>query len=126
MKSILMNSRCHDLTVHGSGQIDISARVARRLELQTGDVVDVLHDDGGELYLYVKYRKGEYAGRHKGRVWAAKHGGRGTYRTWSKTLAEALLRAARSEGDLLRCPCGEEREQEGRRLITIIWRSNLK
>lgn len=95
MKSILPNSRKHDISFHPSGKIDISAHIARSLSLAPGDVIDIVCESG-ELYLYVKLRAGNYAGRHDGRVWATAHG-KGTFRTWSKAMTTAVLRGGRCQ-----------------------------
>ena len=122
MKSILPNSRKHDISFHASGKIDISAHVARSLSLAPGDVIDIAQESG-EWYLYVKLRSGHYAGRHEGRVCATAHG-KGTFRTWSKAIATAVLKWAGANG-LLRCPCGMEFERENKKYITIIYRCSL-
>lgn len=122
MKSILPNSRKHDISFHASGKIDISAHVARKLSLAPGDVIDIAQESG-EWHLYVKYRSGNYAGRHDGRVWATTHG-KGTFRTWSKALTRAVLEAAGVDSRL-RCPCGAEIERDNVKYITIIYRCSL-
>ncbi len=122
MRSILPNSRMHDLSFHASGKIDISARVARKLSLAPGDVIDIARE-GGEWYLYVRLRSGCYAGRHRGRVFPTAKGG-GTFRAWSKPMTDAVLSAAGADG-LLRCPCGTEVEREETKYITIIYSCSL-
>lgn len=122
MKSILPKSRKHDISFHPSGKIDISAHIARSLSLAPGDVIDIVCESG-ELYLYVKLRAGNYIGRHVGRVWATARG-KGTFRTWSKALSNAVLRGAGASG-LLNCPCGLEFERDNKKYITIIYRCSL-
>ena len=122
MKSFLHNSRKHDISFHPSGKIDISAHIARRLALAPGDVIDIVHDSG-EWYLYVKLRAGAYTGRHNGKVWATANG-KGTFRTCSKALTNAVLSAAQTTGRL-RCPCGAEVERDNKKYITIIYRCAL-
>lgn len=122
MKSICPQSRKHDISFYPSGRIDISAHIARKLQLTDGDVIDFVFDKG-ELYIYVKLRAGNYAGRHDGRVWATAHG-KGTFRTWSKAMTTAVLRGAGASG-LLRCPCGMEFERDNKKYITIIYRYSL-
>ena len=122
MKSLIPNSRRPDITFHASGRIDISARIARRLSLSTGDVIDILsHDD--ELYLRVRLRAGAYIGRHEGRVWGTNHG-RGTFRACSRSMTAAVLSAAGATSTL-RCPCGMEFERDNKKYITIIYRCPL-
>ncbi len=122
MKSILPNSRKHDISFHASGKIDISAHIARKLSLAPGDIIDIAHENG-ERYLYVKLRSGNYAGRHNGQVWATANG-KGTFRTCSKALATAMLAAAAVSGRL-RCPCGAVIERNNTKYITIIYRCSL-
>lgn len=122
MKSILPNSRKHDISFHASGKINISAHIARKLSLAPGDVIDIVQE-AGEWYLYVKLRSGAYAGRHDGRVWATSHG-KGTFRTCSKAITNAVLTASGASG-ILRCPCGTEFERDNIKYITIIYRCSL-
>lgn len=122
MKSVLHNSRKHDMSFHPSGKIDISARIARALSLAPGDVIDIAHESC-ELYLYVRLRSGSYVGRHAGTVWATAHG-KGTFRTWSKAMTTAVLNAA-GVSAALRCPCGMEFERDNKKYITIIYRCSL-
>lgn len=123
MKSLLSNSRRHDISFYASGKIDISAHVARKLSLAPGDVIDIVCEYG-ELYLYVKFRAGQYSGRHIGRVWSTAHG-KGTFRTCSKKLTKAVLAGAEAKGERLRCPCGREIERNNTKYITIIYRNSL-
>ena len=123
MKSILPNSRKHDITFHASGKIEISAHIARKLSLTPGDVIDIA-EVSGELYLYVKLRSANYTGRYDGRVWATAQNGKGTFRTWSKAIAKAVLNKAHAT-DRLRCPCGLEIEHNNKKYITIIYRYSL-
>lgn len=122
MKSFIKNSRKHDIAFHPSGQIDISARIARRMSLSPGDVIDIA-EENGEWYIYVRFRAGSYTGRHQGRVWTT---GRncGTYRLCSKAITDAVLAIARST-QTLRCPCGNEIEIDNKKYITIIYRCKL-
>ena len=50
MKSILPNSRKHDISFHASGKIDISAHIARKLSLAPGDIIDIAHENGDGIY----------------------------------------------------------------------------
>lgn len=122
MKSILTNSRKHDMSFHASGKIDISAHIARKLSLVPGDVIDIAQESG-EWYLYVKLRSGNYTGRHEGRVWATNRG-KGTFRTCSKKITDAVLAAADVAGRL-RCPCGSEIERDNIKYIPIVYRCSL-
>ena len=62
MQSILGNTRKADITFYASGRIDISARVAKHLQLSRGDVLDIMIDQD-EFYLYVRLRSPN--GRHE-------------------------------------------------------------
>ena len=123
MKSLITNSRRHDITFRSDGRIDISAHIARKLSLAPGDVIDIV-EDGGEWYLYVKLRAGNYVGRHIGCVWATVKGGRGTFRTCSKHITDAVLSATQRSTEL-RCPCGSEMVSNNTKYITIIYRCAL-
>lgn len=94
MTSLLGNTRKADLVFHKSGGIDISARVAKALNLAKGDVVDVCEDDD-EFYLYVKLHSP--VGRHEGTVLYTNKNGRHS-RVWSKKLCSAILKESGSEG----------------------------
>lgn len=88
MQSILGNTRKADIVFHSSGRIDITARVAKSLELQHGDVIDIMLC-GCEWCLYVKHRAPKF-GRHEGMVYRSNNKGN-HYRVWSKTLCNAVL-----------------------------------
>lgn len=122
MKSILTNSRKHDISFYASGKIEISAHIARRLSLVPGDVIDIAQEHD-EWYLYVKLRSGKYVGRHDGRV-AATSKGKGTFRTYSKAMTNTVLSAA-GFTDRLRCPCGADIERNNIKYITIIYSCSL-
>lgn len=122
MKSILPNSRKHDIVFHASGKIDISAHVARSLSLAPGDVIDIAQE-ADEWYIYVKLRSGSYVGRHDGRVWSTAHG-KGTFRACCKAMTTALLATAGAY-EVLRCPCGMELARDNKKYITIIYRRPL-
>ncbi len=88
MQSILGNTRKADIVFRSSGRIDITARVAKSLDLQHGDVIDIALG-GGEWYLYVKHRAPK-VGRHEGMAFRSNTKGN-HYRVWSKTLCNAVL-----------------------------------
>lgn len=125
MKSLLPSSRRHDISIHHSGRIDISARVARILSLRPGDVIDITAGTNGELYLYVRQRAAAIIGRHAGTVWATAPHGKGTYRCKSQQLARAVLSHARCTAVRLRCPCGEPIQQDNTTYVTIIHHCQL-
>ena len=89
MTSTLENTRRPDITFHADGRIDITARVAKALSLQPGDVIDIAHD-GSEYYLYVKHRNA--LGRHQAQCYVTKRGKTcNNLRTYSKRLCQAVL-----------------------------------
>ena len=107
MTSILTNTRRPDISVNAAGRIDITARVARSLAMEPGDVIDIAAE-GREYYLYVRHKASNLRGRHVGQCFPTSRIGRGgSYRTWSVQLA-AAIRSAAGTGELsLRLPCGE-------------------
>lgn len=73
MKTILNNSRRHDITFNASGRIEISARATRALDLHPGEVIDIAIDEHNrEAYLYVKYKNP--VGRHKAQCYRTGRG----------------------------------------------------
>ncbi len=120
MTSILPNSRRPDLTVCASGRIDITSRIARTLDLQPGDIIDVSYSDR-EYYLYIRRRASDAVGRHEGHCFPTLRGrNRGSYRTWSVRLAKAIHKACNNNTPTLRLPCGEARIVNERVYIPII------
>ncbi|MDO4929621.1 MAG: hypothetical protein Q4E59_00650 [Bacteroidales bacterium] len=96
MQSLLgHNTRKPDIIFSASGRIDISARVARFLGLQRGDVLDVAVDSG-EYYLYVSHRA-PTVGRFEAVVYPTNQKGR-HFRAASKRLCAAILRACGTTG----------------------------
>ena len=124
MTSLLPNSRRPDLTVNLSGRIDITCRIARKLDLHPGDVIDVCQS-GPEYYLYVRHLAANIVGRHEGQCFPTSRGGRGSYRTWSVRLARAIRAASGNEDFILRLPCGEAVVIDNKIYIPIIIRCSL-
>lgn len=104
MQSILGNTRKTDITFHADGRIDISARVAKMLSLQRGDVIDVLLD-GGELYLYIKLHA-PTVGRHEAACFPTHSRGR-HFRAWSQRLCGYMIAAGGSSLDRVELGVGE-------------------
>lgn len=87
MQTIINNNRRADIVFHPNGKIDLCARVVKTLNINDGDVIDILpHND--ELYLYVKHRKPQ-VGKYKAQC---RHSCKnGTHsRAWSKILTKAV------------------------------------
>lgn len=99
MQSILGNTRKADIVFCSSGRIDITARVAKTLGLQHGDVVDIMLG-GGEWYLYVKCHSP--FGRHEGMAFRSNSKGN-HFRVWSKTLCDAVLKESGAKGKAKLC-----------------------
>lgn len=92
MQSILgNNTRKPDIIFSSTGRIDITARIAKHLELSRGDVVDVMVDDS-EYYLYVK-RRSPVSGRYEAMVFPSNKRGN-HFRAYSRRLCAAVLRAS--------------------------------
>jgi anaerobic selenocysteine-containing dehydrogenase len=85
---------------HSSGRIDITARVAKSLGLQHGDIVDIMHDRG-EWYLYIKYHAPVY-GRHEGMAYRSNARGN-HFRVWSKALCNAILKECQASDKVKLC-----------------------
>lgn len=117
MKSLIPSSRKHDLVFHSDGRIDISAKIARVLSLNPGDIIGI-SEEQGEWFLHVRLRAGCYSGRHDGKVFPTARG-RGTWRTQSVKMTSAILKASSSAGPL-RLPCGQPIIRDNNKYITII------
>ncbi len=130
MTSILQSTRRPDITVNASGRIDITARIARLLNLHPGDVIGISRE-GVEYYLYVRLAASAAVGRHEGACLPTSRRSRGgSFRTWSVRLASALREAAGpaalgSPLATLRLPCGEPRVINDKTYIPIIIRCAL-
>lgn len=116
MQSLLGNTRKIDITFAASGRIDITAHVAKHLQLHRGDVLDVC-TDGQEYYLYVKHRA-PAAGHHEATVFPTNRSGH-NFRTWSRRLCNAILKASGTT-DCARLCTGEPIQKSGVILLPII------
>lgn len=103
MKSILGNTRKADIVFHPSGRIDITSRVAKSLDLQHGDIIDIMFGEG-EWYLYIKHHA-PTVGRHEGMAFRTNTKGR-HYRASSKTLCTEILRISNRSEKVKLC-CGQ-------------------
>ncbi len=92
MQSILgNNTRKADIIFFSTGRIDITARIAKYLQLSRGDVIDIMVD-GCEYYLYVK-RRTPMNGRYEAMVLPTNKRGN-HFRAYSRRLCSAILRAS--------------------------------
>lgn len=118
MQSILGDTRKADIIFHSSGCIDISARVAKDLDLSRRDVIDIM-DCGSEFYLYVKLRAP--LGRHEAMVFPSNKKGR-HFRVWSHRLCRAILRECGVSDSRVKLCAGKlvELDASGKTALPII------
>lgn len=91
MESLLGNTRRPDVSFFKNGRIDITASIAKKLNLDNGDVIDIARCDR-ELYLYVKWRNCDVVGNHAARCKATKSNGRcANFRVFSVKLCASIL-----------------------------------
>ena len=88
MTSLLPNSRRPDVIFHSNGRIDITARIARMLQLQNGDVIDVAVSCE-EYLIYVRLRAAECVGRHEATVHPTNKGNN-NFRAYSHRLCKSI------------------------------------
>ena len=98
MKPLLQNSRRPDITFYPTGRIDITARIAKMLQLQPGDVINIA-SDGEEFILYVMLRKKDSlsGSRHAGTVYPTNNNRRiqgNNFRTYHYELYSEFRRLA--------------------------------
>ena len=88
---IISTTRRGDVTFHPNGRIDLTAHVAKVLDLHPGDVVNIAEDDEhpDEHYLYVSRRSKETTGRHACTCHRVKTGN--YLRLFSKSLSSHIL-----------------------------------
>ena len=122
MKSLLGNSRRPDISFHKNGRIDITARVAKKLNLQTGDVIDVAFD-GVEYYLYIQHKSNELIGKHESQCFPTKRGSN-NFRAYSARLCRNIIDLSDAE-DVVRLPVGEYEERNGYPSVVLIACNNL-
>lgn len=97
---IIPITRRGDVTFHPSGRIDLTAHVAKVLDLQPGDVVNIAEDDEhpDEHYLYVSRRSEETTGRHACTCRRVKAGH--YLRLFSKPLSTHILHLCHADSRL--------------------------
>ena len=107
MKSILTNTRRPDISFYPDGRIDITARIAKELDLRDGDVIDIAID-GEEYLLYRKYEGRNLIGKHEGQVHVTKKCVRScnNLRTYSKRLCAEMIKVSHSLSMKARLPIG--------------------
>lgn len=115
MSPLLTNSRRPDVTFCPDGRIDITARIAKMLQLQNGDVINIAYHCG-EYYLYVALRASQCVGLHEATVSPTNHGKRhnNNFRAYSKFLCRSISKAAYGCSDRkTRLPAGSPFEMAG-------------
>lgn len=122
MKSLLGYSRRPDISFHRNGRIDITARVAHKLNLQAGDVIDVAFDRV-EFYLYVRQKGTAIKGRHEAQCWPTKRGSH-NFRAHSSRLCRNVL-ALSGATDVARLPIGELEQRNGLPAVILIVKNNI-
>lgn len=85
------NIRRHDITFFKNGRIDISSSLAKQLNIQAGDVIDII-EHNKEYYLIIRLRSNKTIGRHLGQCYPTnKHKTCNNYRAYSKALTTSIL-----------------------------------
>jgi len=108
MTSLLPNSRRPDVIFHPNGRIDITARIAKVLQLQNGDVIDVAVSYD-EYLLYVRLRAAECVGRYEATVHPTNKGKHDSnnFRAYSHRLYTSIKQVSRvSDNRPIRLPAG--------------------
>lgn len=124
MTSLLSNTRRPDIIFHSSGRIDISARIAKQLNIRSGDVIDIM-TERGEYYLYIRTRAA--IGRHEAQCFVtnnrAKHCH--SFRAYSTRLCRTML-ALTDSSVKVSLPCGAPSEQAFGTAIPVITKNKLQ
>ena len=86
------STRKADISFFRSGRIDITAHLAKAINLKPGDVIDIAIDDD-EYLLFIRHKAKDIIGRHEAMCYATNKRPRQTHnlRAHSKRLAEAVL-----------------------------------
>lgn len=106
MRSILNNTRRPDVTFYPNGRIDITANVARKLNLHQGDVIDIVDNGGLEYLLYIKHRGETLVGNHEAVCRQSKRRSH-NFRAYSKRLCSFMFRFTDRKDEPFRVPAGE-------------------
>lgn len=120
MKALVQTTRRPDITIYRNGRIDISAHVVALLKINQGDVVNVVRDDEGEIYLCVSFRVPLY-GRFSGRCVFTNRKGH-HMRTYSKSICNELfqLMHAPESMRIAHIAIGEMHCIDGLSILTLI------
>lgn len=125
MESLLGNTRKPDISFFKDGHINITARIAKSLNIEEGDVVDILKDDR-ELYLYVKAKSNDLVGLHTNRCRSTRRKeGYRNFRANCKRLCDAIFEICHGS-EVVQLAAGECFEMENIGLVVpLITRINL-
>ena len=115
MTKLLTHTRRPDIIFYKSGRILITARVARLLTLNTGDVINIAVDGGEHLLFAGK----DMFGRHEARCHPSKKGGR-TFVANSTRLCRAMLEICNANGDRASLMIGEPTVRGGVTYLPVI------
>lgn len=121
MEKILSTTRRPDITFYATGEIYITARVARTLQL-TGESCINVAKDKGEYLLFAEHYDG-MIGNHTGRCYPVNAGSR-YFRANSVRLCRAMLEACGVSGRAA-LMCGETINVSGKTCLPIITRTTL-
>ena len=123
---ILGNTRRPDISFFSSGKIDITSRIVNALGIESGDVIDIMTQNG-EFYLHISIRAADTCGRHEARCYPSHKGSR-HFRAYSRRLSEAIMRDCGIRSDQLKqvsFNAGEIVEINGVKTIPIITRNKI-
>lgn len=121
MEKIIPNTRRPDITFHRTGEIYITARVARILHLTGGSCINVVVEKGEHL-LFAEHSP-VMIGSHTGRCYPVNAGSR-YFRANSVRLCRAILNLC-GVSDRAALMCGEAITINGKPYIPIITRITL-
>lgn len=122
MQSILKSNRRTDISFSSSGQINISAHLARELDLHAGDAIDV-KTDGFEYYIYVR-TPATGGVRYEARCFPSNRRGK-HFRAYSRRLCKHVLQACGCT-DKVELATGDAMMEDDIKHISIITRLILR
>ena len=119
MKPLVTQNIHPDIVFRPSGLITLTSRIVRILDINEGDVINILQDNG-EYYLYVQHRSpiGKFCGK------CLKHKNGSHYmRVYYKRLSDIII--SMSGDSEAHYKTGEPINHNGRILLPIITKLNL-
>ena len=121
MQTIIPTTRRPDITFHASGEINITTRVARILDLTGQSCINIAKEKGEYLLFAVDY--GSMIGNHTCRCYPVNAGSR-YFRANSVRLCRAILEACGASGRAA-LMCGEAVTINGKTYLPVITRTTL-